>query len=159
MNDGLLHAGEVLVRVAVSVVVGASIGLNRWLRHKPAGFGTHGLVSLGAALAIMTAMRVPGGDAAAVTRVAQGLVTGVGFIGAGVIMREGSREIHGLTTAASIWTSAILGIACGAADFIVVGIGFFFALGVLILSKPCEDLMARVLKRDQDHEMQHGGEG
>jgi len=155
MSDGLLHGGEVLVRVIASVAAGAIIGLNRWLHHKPAGFGTHGLVSLGASLAIMTVIRTPGAGAADVSRVTQGLVTGVGFIGAGVIIRENAgRDIHGLTTAASIWASAILGVACGAADFVVGGIGVLFALMVLVLSKPCEDLMARILKRSPDHQVQ-----
>lgn len=155
MNIGLLHSGDVLVRLAAAVAVGALIGLNRWLHHKPAGSGTHGLVSLGAALAILIAVRAPGADAAAVARVIQGLVTGVGFIGAGVILRaDANREVHGLTTAASVWTSAILGIACGMADYIVGAIGVLLALVLLVLSKPFEELVARIFRRGPD-EIQH----
>lgn len=149
MNNELLHSGEVLVRLAAAV--GAIIGLNRWLHHKPAGFGTHGLVSLGAALAILIAVRAPGADAAAAARVIQGLVTGVGFIGAGVILRaDANREVHGLTTAASVWTSAILGIACGMADYVAGAIGVLLAFVILVLSKPLEDLVGRIFRRGPD---------
>ena len=151
MNFGALHAGDAAIRLLAAVAVGGIVGLNRWLHHKPAGFGTHGLVSLGAALATAIAMRAPAADAAAVSRVIQGLVTGVGFIGAGVIMRaDANREVHGLTTAASVWTSAILGIACGVSDFTIVGIGVVLAFVVLVLSKPLEDLVGRLFKRGPD---------
>ncbi len=155
MSGELLGSGEVLLRLAAAVVAGAAIGLNRWLRHKPAGFGTHALVSLGGALATMIIVRTPGGDAEAVSRVIQGLVTGVGFIGAGVIMRgDADREVHGLTTAASIWATAILGIACGASDWDIAVIGVACALVVLVVSKPLEDLAGRVLKAPADDRRQ-----
>jgi putative Mg2+ transporter-C (MgtC) family protein len=145
----LLQAQDVVMRLAFSVVIGAGIGVNRWLRHKPAGFGTHGLVALGSTIATLLIIRAPGSDAEALSRVIQGLVTGVGFIGAGVIMRENANgEVHGLTTAASIWASAILGIGCGVADFVLSAAGAIFALGILVLSKPFEDLIGRLFKRN-----------
>jgi len=145
MKTEMLQAGEVFIRLFCAVIAGGTIGLNRWLHHKPAGFGTHGLVTLGAALTTLVMIRVPGADAQAASRVIQGLVTGVGFIGAGVIMRENSQHrVHGLTTAASVWASAVLGIACGAADFTVVALGVAFALAILLFGKPCENLVGRI---------------
>jgi putative Mg2+ transporter-C (MgtC) family protein len=148
MSSPFAHLLDVTLRLVFALVAGAIIGLNRWLYHKPAGLGTHGLVALGAALAAIVATRIPGADAAAVSRVIQGLVTGVGFIGAGVIMRENpGQQVHGLTTAASIWASAILGIACGISDFAIGATGLILALIVLVISKPLEDLLGRIVKR------------
>jgi putative Mg2+ transporter-C (MgtC) family protein len=142
---------EVLVRLLAATAAGAAIGLNRFLRGKPAGFGTHALVSLGAGLATLIMARAPGTDAGAVSRVIQGLVTGVGFIGAGEIMR-GNRDgdVHGLTTAASVWAAAIIGIGCGMAEFVVCATGVALTLIILILSKPFEELVARLLKRGHE---------
>jgi putative Mg2+ transporter-C (MgtC) family protein len=150
MNLTLTHAVDVAFRLTLAVAIGGIIGLNRWLRHKPAGFGTHALVSLGAALATIVMSNSPGADAQSTSRVIQGLVTGVGFIGAGVIMRE-EHSVHGLTTAASIWISAILGISCGSSDFLLATFGIVFALAVLLISKPFEDRAARVFKREDEH--------
>ena len=152
MHESWLSFAEVFLRLMAAVTVGATIGLNRSLHHKPAGFGTNALVSLGAGLATMFALRAPGGDAATVSRVVQGLVTGVGFIGAGVIMRSDKEtDVHGLTTAASIWASAILGIGCGLADFMVAAIGAIMALMILVLNKRIEDVVARMMNRGPKH--------
>jgi putative Mg2+ transporter-C (MgtC) family protein len=139
---------DVFLRLLAGVCAGGAVGLNRFLHHKSAGFGTHALVSLGAALGTLVMVRAAGSDPGGVSRVIQGLVTGVGFIGAGEILR-GSREndMHGLTTAASVWTSAILGISCGVADFTVCATGVGLTLSILVLSKPLEDLLARILRR------------
>jgi len=145
MDNFFWQAGETFLRLLASVIAGAVIGLNRSLHHRPAGVGTHALVALGATLATILAIRMPGSDPQALSRVIQGLVTGVGFIGAGVIMREGtSYEVHGLTTAASVWSSAILGITFGAADYMIGALGILFALVVLFVSKPCEKLASRI---------------
>src|SRR5512136_1675342 len=151
MNSALAHAFEVPLRLVFAVVAGAVIGLNRWFHHKPAGLGTHALVALGAALATIIASRTPGADAAAASRTIQGLVTGVGFIGAGVIMRENAgQQVHGLTTAASIWASAILGIACGLSNFSTASAGLVLALLVLFVSKPLEEALERIIKHRED---------
>ena len=150
--DILRDASDVAVRLGFAVAAGAIIGLNRWLHHKPAGVGTHALVALGAALATVLVSRTADADAQAMSRVIQGLVTGVGFIGAGVIMRtDDHSRVQGLTTAATVWTSAILGIACGTADFAVGTVAVAFTLGVLLVGKRCEDLIGRMLgARDED---------
>jgi putative Mg2+ transporter-C (MgtC) family protein len=151
MISSYVHSLDVIARLVFALLAGVIIGLNRWLYHKPAGLGTHGLVALGAALAAVIVTRTPGADAAAASRVIQGLVTGVGFIGAGVIMRENSgQQVHGLTTAASIWASAILGIACGISEFAIAATGLILALLILVVSKPLEEALGRIIKRRSD---------
>src|SRR5262245_24277290 len=102
---------------------------------------TLGLVSLGAAMVSIAALRYPvlGSEPNAAVRVLQGLMVGVGFIGAGVILRDTStNRVHGLTTATTVWIAAALGIACGLADWIVVVTGLVLALVILIALKRFE---------------------
>ena len=103
---------EIALRLITAMLVGGAIGLNRDLHGKPTGVRTMGLVGLGSALLVVAAALVGGeGDA---TRAVQGIITGIGFLGAGVIVKELSSErIHGLTTAATIWFTAALGVTCG----------------------------------------------
>jgi putative Mg2+ transporter-C (MgtC) family protein len=123
-------------RLALSVLVGGLIGLNRDLHHKPAGVRTHALVSLGTAL--MVIVIVPPGSATALhidalSRVIQGVLTGIGFLGAGVILRDPeTRHVSGLTTAATIWLTALLGVGCGVGAYIAVTLAFVF--GALVVS-------------------------
>jgi putative Mg2+ transporter-C (MgtC) family protein len=111
---------NITFRLCLALLVGAIIGIERQIRHKPAGLRTHMLVSFGAALftliSLATGTDQPNADA--VSRVIQGIAAGVGFLGAGEILRESSQEsagskIHGLTSAAAIWVCAALGIAAG----------------------------------------------
>jgi putative Mg2+ transporter-C (MgtC) family protein len=122
---------EVTFRLFAAVVVGGAIGLNRELHEKQTGVRTLGLVSLGSALGVLAAAQVGGpGDA---TRAMQGILTGIGFLGAGVIIRTASgSHIHGLTTAASTWLTACLGIACAVADWQIVIPGLAFTFAILI---------------------------
>lgn len=151
MHGAYAHIIEVPLRLIVAILVGDVIGLNRWFYHKPAGLGTHGLVALGAVLAGLIATRTPGADAGAASSVLQGVVTGVGFIGAGVIMREtGVQQVHGLTTAASIWACAILGLACGIADVVIITTGLVLALVVLFVSKPLEEALEKTVRRREE---------
>ena len=110
---------EPSLRLVAATVVGAVIGLNRDLHGKPAGLRTHALVALGSALIVLVAGHLTGAAdfhaADAQSRVMQGLITGIGFLGAGVILhRPDHGRVHGLTTAAAIWVAALLGAACGA---------------------------------------------
>jgi putative Mg2+ transporter-C (MgtC) family protein len=144
---------EVTVRLLSAVLGGAVIGLNRFLKRKAAGTRTHALVALGAGMAALFADRAE--DIGAVSRVAQGLVTGVGFIGAGVIMRNadvvnGDTQIQGLTTAASIWACAIFGICCGVGELAIAGTGLVLALAVLVIGKPFEVAVSRFARDDND---------
>ncbi len=126
-----------LGRLVAATLLGAGLGLDRELSDKPAGLRTHALVALGAALFSLVPLQLmaPGGavDLAAVSRVVQGVVAGVGFIGAGVILhQEDGRRVHGLTTAASIWLAAALGVAA-ALGLWRVGI-LVLVLALLLLS-------------------------
>ena len=151
MTSAFVHLLEIALRLLFAVLAGAVIGLNRWFYHKPAGLGTHGLVALGAAMACIIATHTHGADAGAASRTIQGLVTGVGFIGAGVIMRANrGQQVHGLTTAASIWASAILGIACGLSDIAIPAMGLGFVLIILFVSKPLEGALERIVRRRED---------
>jgi putative Mg2+ transporter-C (MgtC) family protein len=151
MNSLFIHPLEVPLRLVCAIAAGGAIGLNRWFYHKPAGLGTHALVALGAALASIIASLAPGADAGTAGRAVQGILTGVGFIGAGVIMRgNGEQHVHGLTTAASIWASAILGIACGLSEFMVAASGVLLALFVLFVSKPLESALERAVQRREN---------
>ncbi|MGH8171575.1 MAG: MgtC/SapB family protein [Rhodanobacteraceae bacterium] len=132
---------EISARLSLSVVAGTVIGLNRDLHNKPAGVRTHALVCLGTALAVIVVLP-PGEDVDhrdALSRVIQGVVTGIGFLGAGVILRDSaSRHVRGLTTAAAIWFAAILGLACGAGRYGVVIAGLVLGLVVVQLGGPFE---------------------
>ena len=103
----------ILVRVMVAAALGAVIGWERELKGRAAGLKTHILVSVGSALFVLapTLAGVDGGDN---TRVMQGIVSGIGFLGAGAILRSrGGERVEGLTTAASIWLTAAIGMAAG----------------------------------------------
>ena len=119
----------IAVRVLAALLVGASIGFERTFHGRPAGFRTHALVCLASSLLMLVTvypnwwMAVTPTDAFRTdpTRMAQGIMTGIGFLGAGVIFKEGL-TVRGLTTAASIWITAAIGI--------LLGIGFYFAATV-----------------------------
>jgi len=135
------------LRLGAAILVGGTIGLNRDLRGKPAGVRTHALVALGSALAT-SVLEGEGKDPAAVSRVIQGIITGIGFLGAGVILHpEGGSVVRGLTTAASIWVVATLGIACGAGQWVLAGAGTGFTLTVLVLGGPLERVVHRIRRR------------
>ncbi|MBE9053272.1 MgtC/SapB family protein [Nostocales cyanobacterium LEGE 11386] len=115
-NDSL----KIIFRLCLALLIGAIIGIERQMKHKPAGLRTHMLVSFGSAvfmiIPLQTAILPPNPDA--LSRVIQGIAAGVGFLGAGEIVRQSSQqsqqlEIHGLTSAASVWVSAGLGVAAG----------------------------------------------
>lgn len=132
---------EVALRLMAATAAGVALGLNRDLHDKQTGVRTLGLVALGSALAVMAAARIGGvGD---VSRAIQGIVTGNGFLGAGVIMRpaRGSR-IHGLTTAACTWLTACIGAACAVAEWSAVAIGVALAFIVLTFGGPFRGLGA-----------------
>ncbi len=120
-----------VVRLGLAALFGAVIGLQRERVHSPAGLRTHMLVSLGAAFFVLAAIE-SGATAPDVSRVIQGLVAGVGFLGAGTIMKIGNRaEVHGLTTAASIWMTAAVGTGAGLGHIWLPAIGAI--LGWIIL--------------------------
>ena len=137
--------GTIILRLALALIVGAVLGLNRWLHHKSAGIRTHSLVSIGSATAIMLISNFVKDDAQSVSRVLQGLITGLGFLGAGVIIHEQrSQRVHGLTTAASLWACALIGAAFGAGQFALGGLSLGAILLTLAIGGPLERLLARL---------------
>ncbi len=133
-----LDVTDVAMRLGAAAFVGALIGINRDLAQKPIGVRTLGLVALGAATVTVATVQVPGmaENADALSRVVQGVIQGVmagiSFIGAGVILRDAqTRTVEGLTTAASVWVTAALGIACGLGAWATVGIAVTVALFLL----------------------------
>ncbi len=108
---------EIIGRLFLSALLGYLIGLERSFAGQPAGERTHALTSLGATtFALLSYTAFPGSDPA---RVAAGVVTGLGFLGAGMILRGRGREVHGLTTAAGIWAVGGIGLAIGAGMYIL----------------------------------------
>lgn len=137
---------ELVLRLFAATVIGSAIGIDRELRGKPAGMRTHALVSLGAALVTVVVVRVGPPNIEyvdAVSRVIQGIVAGVGFLGAGTILKS-AETVHGLTTAASIWFVAALGAACGAGQWIAAILAAAFALLILIGGEAVEKLARRI---------------
>jgi putative Mg2+ transporter-C (MgtC) family protein len=138
------HLLRVAIRLLAALILGGIIGIQRERSGKAAGFRTHMMVCLGTAVFVIACSSV-GMQFDALSRVIQGLVTGIGFIGAGTILKlEGEEEIKGLTTAAGIWMTAAIGITVGLG---AVGIGLIstiLALSILALAQPVEDF---ILKR------------
>ena len=138
-------------RLALAALLGGILGLNREIALKPAGLRTHALVALGAALATITGLALmapPGNDASAPGRIIQGLIAGIGFVGSGVILhRRDNYTVEGLTTAASIWVIAAVGVAVGAglwrASIIVVVI----SLILLVVGSPIDRFVHRLSRR------------
>ena len=122
-----------LIPMVVSLVLGTLVGLERQMGRKPAGLRTHALVCLGSTMFVLTtkhAVVAFGGESLDATRIVHGVVTGVGFLGAGSIMRtEGF--VFGLTTAASVWMVAAIGVAVGVHAYPLAATGTVLALIVL----------------------------
>ena len=125
--DFKLHPGEfsIFIRLLIAALVGGAVGWNRFRAGKPAGIGTHALVALGSAIFVLvplSMMSILGKEG--VTRVIQGVVAGIGFLGAGEIFREPGTvpRVQGLTSAAALWATAALGVlaAYGSGSVIVV---------------------------------------
>ena len=107
-----------ILKLLLSTLLGGVIGWERFVDHKPAGLRTHTLVCLGSTAFIVASERAlsgPGGNASDVTRVMQGVITGIGFLGAGSIIQSAG-SVRGLTTAATVWLVAAIGVAVGVGD-------------------------------------------
>lgn len=145
---------EIALRLLAAASVGGALGLNRDLHEKPAGLRTHALVSLGSTLVMLVSLRLTGSaagsDPAAALRTVQGIITGIGFLGAGVILHDRvGRRVHGLTTAATLWISAGLGIACAAGEWATVLLATALIFAILIWGGPVEAALHRRLRRER----------
>ena len=127
---------EMILRLLLAAALGAGIGYQRERAGKAAGVRTHILVSTGAGLFTLVSIYGFGGAGVDISRVAAGVVVGIGFIGAGVILRgQREEEVAGLTTAATIWITAAVGLAAGAGMYLISVIATAVAVGVLLLPR------------------------
>jgi putative Mg2+ transporter-C (MgtC) family protein len=124
---------DFLLRISVAVVCGFAIGVERQLRQRTAGLRTYTLVSVGSALFVMVGILTPGDSSP--TRIAGQVVTGIGFLGAGVIMHSGM-SVRGLNTAATIWCSSAVGTLAGSGYTWHAAAGAIVVLGVNVLLRP-----------------------
>ena len=143
---------DLAVRMLIAAALGAAIGLEREIHDHPAGMRTHLLVSLGSAIFTeLSIFAFSGGPApngslpTDTSRVAAQIVSGIGFLGAGAILKYGT-SIRGLTTAASLWTAAAIGMAAGAGEWLIAGVGTTI---VLVSLWPLNALVARLHKPGQ----------
>lgn len=137
------------VRLAVGVGCGALIGVERQWRARMAGLRTNALVAAGATLFVLYSEAV--GDTGSPTRVASYVVSGIGFLGGGVILREGG-GVRGLNTAATLWCSAAVGVLAASGRLGLCVIGTLAVIAVHLLLRPAGRLIDRVPQRDPDHE-------
>jgi putative Mg2+ transporter-C (MgtC) family protein len=132
----VLDLPELILRLGAAVLIGCAVGLDREIKGKPTGVRTLSLVALGAALAVMasTDFGAKADDDGSTSRAIQGVITGIGFLGGGVILKDSSGgHVQGLTTAASIWVTACMGMVCalGAWKAAVVSAGLIIAILVI----------------------------
>lgn len=141
-------------RMGEALVLGAAIGWDRERREAEAGLRTHMLVALGAAMFVLVPMQ-SGMNSEQVSRVVQGLVSGIGFLGAGAVLKDtGEGRIHGLTTAASIWATAAVGVAAGLGQTGTAILATLFILLVLVWLRR----LGRSIQREKETETPSGGE-
>jgi putative Mg2+ transporter-C (MgtC) family protein len=144
----LLDLWDIVLRLGVAAAASAAVGLNRDLRGKSVGVRTLGLVGLSSALIVMFAdpqIVSTGNVSDAASRVIQGVLTGIGFLGAGVIIHRNKPRVKGLTSAACVWFTACIGIVCGAGQWRLVAVALAIAFLLLLLGGPIERLMRRLL--------------
>jgi putative Mg2+ transporter-C (MgtC) family protein len=149
----LLDWPEIVLRLGVATLAGGLIGLNRDLQGKPVGLRTLGVVGLATAMVVMLAdlSGDPTKMSDSASRVIQGILTGIGFLGAGVIIRaEHDFRIRGLTSAACTWFAACVGIACGVGQWRVVVVALAITFTLLIAGGRIERWLHRTLGGKDD---------
>ena len=160
MPTATLGFGDIVLRLAVATLSGCLIGLNRDLHHKGAGMRTFGLVSLataGITIGTLLAVETQGDN---IGRVVQGVLTGIGFLGAGVIMhRADTARVTGLTTAAAIWLAAAIAVVCGLGELLLAAVLVAFALALLTLGLSVERLAERLFGKSAGAEQDPDEDG
>ena len=129
-------AADLVWRLLLAAGLGAAVGLEREYRQKPAGLRTNILIALGSALFTLISLEMTKG-VGDTSRVAGQIVTGIGFLGGGAIMRSGE-SVHGMTTAATIWVNAAIGVAAGTGQFALAVFATVLTLIVLAVLPPIE---------------------
>ena len=132
---------EIVVKIVIAAALGSLIGLEREMRKKPAGMRTHALVCIGATLFTILSFSFTG-SSVDTSRIAAGIVTGIGFLGAGVIF-QAKDKIKGITTAAELWVLAAIGVAIGMGLYFAAGISTLVVLAVLWPAKILERKVVR----------------
>lgn len=144
---------RITLRLIVAMAFGAVIGIQRERAGKPAGLRTHMLVASGTAVFVMAGGEF-GMNPDSVSRVIQGLITGIGFLGAGAILKlEDKRQVEGLTTAAGIWMTAALGVAVGLGRFGLALVATFLAWMTLSLVQQLEHMLNKGLRKSDSDTM------
>ncbi|WP_263139823.1 MgtC/SapB family protein [Pseudomonas sp. RIT-PI-AD] len=140
----LTEATQIVIRLVLAALLGGLLGFERSQKGKAAGVRTHMLVALGSALFVLVPMQI-GAQGDAMSRVVQGIVAGVGFLGAGTILKHGENlaEVKGLTTAAGIWLTAAIGIAVGMGREVTAILSTLLALTILFLVPRCVEHLDR----------------
>ena len=139
----VIHGADLILDLVLAAVLGGAIGVQRQAAHKPAGFRTHLLVAL-ASCAFAEVGRIAGDD-----RITANVLTGIGFLGAGVIFRSGLRA-HGLTTAASIWTVAAIGVAVGYGQPYALAVGLAVAIITMCVLSFSDRFFGRIFAEHAD---------
>ncbi|HXH07886.1 MAG TPA: MgtC/SapB family protein [Vicinamibacterales bacterium] len=143
---------DAVARLALAALLGAVLGFEREVSQKPAGLRTNILITLGSALFTIMSIELAPTPHADPTRIAAQIVTGIGFLGGGAILRTAG-DVRGLTTAATIWLNAAIGLAAGGGAFRLAVVTTVIALLVLTMLKPLErymDLRERRRQIDQE---------
>ncbi len=143
------EVNEILIRLGASAVLGGLLGIERELHGRWAGMRTHMTVSMGSAIFCVAALSVAPDPLPDATRVIQGIAAGVGFLGAGTILKLSDQlEVKGLTTASSIWLAAALGTASGLALYELAVCGAIISIIVLAVLRPVEKWFERLADKD-----------
>lgn len=148
----MIDTVEIALRLGAATLAGGAIGLNRDLHGKPTGVRTLGIVALGSALVVMTAGDLAGArDANAASRAIQGVITGIGFLGAGVILHSvPGLHVQGLTTASCIWLTACVGLACGIGAWSAIAVALPLIFLILMFGHGIEKAVHKRLKKPND---------
>jgi putative Mg2+ transporter-C (MgtC) family protein len=134
---------EAVRRMCLSAALGAMLGLEREWNQKSAGLRTNMLITMGSTLFTLMSIDLSASSGGDATRIAAQIVTGIGFLGAGAIMRTGG-SVHGLTTAAMIWVNAAVGVAVGGGEYHLALIATATTLIVLLTLNPVERIIDRM---------------
>ena len=137
-----MTALQLILRLLTAMVAGLSIGFERQWNHKSAGLRTNTLVSVGAAIFVLISILVTEKDSGDVTRIIGQVVTGIGFLCAGIIFKEGI-NVHGLTTAVTVWCCSAVGCLAGAGYYKETFIATFFIIAVNLFLKPLDEWLTK----------------
>jgi putative Mg2+ transporter-C (MgtC) family protein len=157
----LLTQFDALGRLLLAAALGAVLGAERELRQRAAGFRTNTLIAVGSAAFTLVSIHMAKMDGGDPTRIPAQIVTGIGFLGGGAILRGGTGDIRGLTTAATVWVNAAIGMACGAGFYSLAITSTLVTLFVLTAFLRVEDYINRraqaneepvpIIKTESDH--------